>query len=137
MASVAAPWPRKPCPAGCMPTIRIRVGSLVDRPARAVVLSIACDNTGRNAMASYRRIEVKPLAGALGAEIGGVDLKHVDGKTFSEIQAAWLEHLVVFFRNQKITPQEQIAFAKRFGEIHYHPFMKGWRSIPRSWRSSR
>ena len=74
-------------------------------------------------MASYRRIEVKPLAGALGAEIGGVDLKHVDDETFSEIRSAWLEHLVVFFRNQKITPQEQIAFAKRFGEIHYHPFM--------------
>ena len=69
-------------------------------------------------MASYRNIEVKPLAGALGAEIRGVDLKRVDNETFAEIQAAWLEHLVVFFRDQRITPQEQIAFAKRFGEIH-------------------
>ena len=56
-------------------------------------------------MASYRNIEVKPLAGALGAEIGGVDLARLDDETFSEIQAAWLEHLVVFFRNQKITPR--------------------------------
>ena len=81
-------------------------------------------------MASYRNIEVKPLAGALGAEIGGVDLARLDDETFSEIQAAWLEHLVVFFRNQKITPQEQIAFAKRFGDIHYHPFMKGMEEHP-------
>jgi taurine dioxygenase len=81
-------------------------------------------------MASYRKIEVKPLAGALGAEISGVNLKHVDDETFSEIQSAWLEHLVVFFRNQKITPQEQIAFAKRFGDIHYHPFMKSMEEHP-------
>src|SRR5207248_8450378 len=72
----------------------------------------------------------KPLAGALGAEISGVDLSCVDNETFSEIQAAWLEHLVVFFRDQKITPDEQIAFAKRFGAIHYHPFMKGMEEHP-------
>src|SRR5256714_787417 len=81
-------------------------------------------------MASYRKIEVKPVAGALGAEISGVDLKHVDNETFSEIHAVWLEYLVVFFRNQKITPGEQIAFAKRFGAIHYHPFMKGMDEHP-------
>jgi len=81
-------------------------------------------------MASYRKIEVKPLAGALGAEISGVDLGRVDNETFSEIQAAWLEYLVVFFRDQKIAPDEQIAFAKRFGAIHYHPFMKGMEEHP-------
>jgi taurine dioxygenase len=75
-------------------------------------------------MASYRRIEVAPIAGALGAEIGGVDLATLDDETFREIKAAWLEHLVVFFRNQVITPEQQIAFARRFGEIHQHPFMK-------------
>jgi taurine dioxygenase len=76
-------------------------------------------------MASYRYIEVKPLAGALGAEIGGIDLRRLGDEAFTEIRAAWLEHLVVFFRDQKITPEEQIAFAERFGAIHYHPFMKG------------
>ena len=81
-------------------------------------------------MGSYRNIEVKPLAGALGAEIGGVDLKRVDDATFREIQSAWLEYLVVFFRDQTITPEQQIAFAKRFGEIHYHPFMKGMEEHP-------
>ena len=81
-------------------------------------------------MASYRRIEVKPIAGALGAEIGGVDLARLDDETFKEIEAAWLEHLVVFFRRQSITPEQQIAFAKRFGDIHHHPFMKGMEEHP-------
>jgi taurine dioxygenase len=81
-------------------------------------------------VASYRHIEVKPIAGALGAEIAGVDLGHLDDETFNEIEAAWLQHLVVFFRSQAITPEQQIAFAKRFGEIHYHPFMKGMDEYP-------
>ena len=81
-------------------------------------------------MASYRRIEAKPIAGALGAEIASVDLGKLDDETFREVEAAWLEHLVVFFRNQTLTPEQQIAFAKRFGEIHYHPFMKGMDEHP-------
>ena len=81
-------------------------------------------------MASYRRIEVKPIAGALGAEIGGVDLGRLDDATFKEIETAWLEHLVVFFRKQSITPDQQLAFAKRFGDIHHHPFMKGMDEHP-------
>ncbi len=79
---------------------------------------------------SYRHIEVKPIAGALGAEIEGADLGNLDEETFDEIKAAWLEHLVVFFRHQKITPEQQIAFAKRFGNIHHHPFMKGMEQHP-------
>src|ERR1700730_202844 len=81
-------------------------------------------------MASYRKIEVKPLAGALGAEIRGVDLKRLDDATFAEVRSAWLEHLVVFFRDQTIEPEEQIAFAKRFGAIHHHPFVKGMEEHP-------
>jgi taurine dioxygenase len=81
-------------------------------------------------MAAYRRIEVKPIAGALGAEIGRVDLGRLDDETFKEIKAAWLQHLVVFFRDQNITPEQQLAFAKRFGEIHHHPFMKGMEDYP-------
>jgi len=81
-------------------------------------------------MASYRRIEVKPVAGALGAEIGNVDLGNLDDETFGEIKTAWLEHLVVFFRRQNISPEQQIALARRFGEIHHHPFMKGMDEYP-------
>jgi taurine dioxygenase len=81
-------------------------------------------------MTSYRRIRVRPIAGALGAEVTGVDLGELDDETFSEIHAAWLEHLVIFFRDQAITPQQQIAFAKRFGDIHHHPFMRGMEEYP-------
>jgi taurine dioxygenase len=77
-----------------------------------------------------RRIEVKPIAGMLGAEIHNVDLANLDDETFAEIYAAWLEHLVVFFRDQKLTPQQQIAFSKRFGDVHYHPFVKGMPEHP-------
>jgi taurine dioxygenase len=82
------------------------------------------------AVASYRRIAVKPIAGALGAEITGVDLSALDDEIFQEIHAAWLDHLVVFFRGQSITPEQQIAFAKRFGDIHHHPFMKSMEEHP-------
>jgi taurine dioxygenase len=76
-------------------------------------------------MASYRNIEVKPVAGALGAEISGIDLARLDAATFAEIERAWLQYLVIFFREQNIGPEHQIALAKRFGDIHYHPFMRG------------
>ena len=81
-------------------------------------------------MHSNRRIEVKPIAGALGAEINGVDLRDIDDATFAEIHDAWLEHLVVFFRDQNLSPEQQIAFAKRFGDIHHHPFIKGMEEHP-------
>jgi taurine dioxygenase len=81
-------------------------------------------------VASYRRIDVKPIAGALGAEIANVELAALDDETFKEIKAAWLAHLVVFFRDQSLTPEQQIAFARRFGEIHHHPFMKGMDEHP-------
>ncbi|MBS0242284.1 MAG: TauD/TfdA family dioxygenase, partial [Proteobacteria bacterium] len=81
-------------------------------------------------MASNRRIEVKPIAGALGAEISGVDLRDIDDETFAEIHEAWLEHLVVFFRDQQLTPEQQIAFAKRFGPVHHHPFIKSMPDYP-------
>ena len=75
---------------------------------------------------SYQTIEVRPVSGALGAEIEGVDLSEdLDNQTFDEVHRALLENLVVFFRDQELTPDRQIAFARRFGDIHFHPFMKG------------
>jgi alpha-ketoglutarate-dependent taurine dioxygenase len=63
-------------------------------------------------------IDVKPIAGALGAEIFGVDLaKPIDDAAFAEIHEAHLEHLVVFFRDQEITDEELAAFGRRFGEL--------------------
>ncbi len=80
---------------------------------------------------TYQTIDVKPLAGALGAEIFGVDLsKGMNEETFNEIHQAWLDHLVIFFRDQDITSQQFLTFVKKFGEIHTHPLMQGLDDCP-------
>ena len=73
----------------------------------------------------YKHIQVKPISGALGAEIHGVDLAHLEDEIFAEIHHAFLENLVIFFRNQTITPDQQVAFSARFAPIGYYPFLKG------------
>jgi taurine dioxygenase len=74
----------------------------------------------------YETIAVDPIAGALGAEIGGVDLAaDLPDATVAEIRRAWLEHLVVFFRDQSLTPDRFLAFARRIGEPVEYPFVKG------------
>lgn len=79
----------------------------------------------------YRRITVAPVAGALGAEIGGVDIAHpLEDTVVAEIRRAFLEHVVIFFRGQKLTPQQQLAFAKRFGEPVEYPQLKGLPETP-------
>ena len=73
----------------------------------------------------YRHIEVKPVAGALGAEIEGVDLAApLDDETFAEIRQTFLDHLVIFFRDQKVTPDQHKAFGRRFGTLNIHPYVK-------------
>ncbi len=79
---------------------------------------------------TYDRITVTPISGALGADIGDVDLANLDDATFTEVRQAFLDHQVIFFRDQTITPAQQIAFAKRFGDIHYHPYMRGMDDFP-------
>ena len=76
--------------------------------------------------ADYSRIKVDPTSGALGAEISGVNLTALDSleeETFEEIHRAWLEYQVVFFRDQRLTPADQTAFAERFGELDTYPFI--------------
>ena len=74
----------------------------------------------------YEKIEVRPIAGALGAEIGGVDLSEPIGDAlFGDIYQAFLEHQVIFFRDQEITPDQYLAFAHHWGDIHRHPYMMG------------
>src|SRR5947207_7920901 len=75
-------------------------------------------------------MEIHPVAGALGAEIGGVDLAKLDDATSAAIRRVWLEHLVVFFRDQDLTPAQFLAFAGRFGEPIEYPFVKGLDDYP-------
>ena len=81
--------------------------------------------------AMYERIGVRPIAGALGAEIEGVDIAAgVDDETFGEIHRVWLEYTVIYFRGQRMSPAHQIEFAQRFGDIHRHLFNKAMDDYP-------
>jgi len=72
------------------------------------------------------RIEVRPIAGACGAEIAGVRVgDELDDTTIAEIRRALNEHGVVFFRDQEFDAEQHKAFARRFGEIFVHPNYKG------------
>ncbi|MGH6691127.1 MAG: TauD/TfdA dioxygenase family protein, partial [Gammaproteobacteria bacterium] len=77
-------------------------------------------------------IDVHPIAGAIGAEISGVDLAKEldDDETIAAIRRAWLEHLVVFFRDQALSPAQFLAFGRRFGEPIEYPFVKGLPETP-------
>jgi taurine dioxygenase len=71
-------------------------------------------------------MKVQRIAGAIGAEIHGVDLtQDLDGETVAAIRRAWLEHLVIFFRDQELSPSRFLAVARRFGEPVEYPFVKG------------
>ncbi len=77
----------------------------------------------RLASLRFERFELLPLSPTIGAELHGVDLGKLDDATFAEVHRAWLEYKVVFFRDQKISGQQQIDFARRFGELEVHPFL--------------
>ena len=76
-------------------------------------------------------IDVRPVSGALGAEISGVDLaKDLTDDVVAAIRHAWLEHLVIFFRDQPLSPADFLAFARQFGEPIEYPFVKGLEGFP-------
>src|SRR4051795_660806 len=75
-------------------------------------------------------MKVKRIAGALGAEMSGVDLRALTDGEVAEIRAAWLEHLVLFFRDQPLSPSDFLAFARRIGKPIEYPFVKGIAGFP-------
>jgi taurine dioxygenase len=69
---------------------------------------------------------IRRLAGALGAEITGVDLaRRLDDQTIRRIRQALVEHQVIFFRDQNLTPAAQVRFGARFGPLNVHPYVAG------------
>ncbi|MBC2677332.1 MULTISPECIES: TauD/TfdA dioxygenase family protein [Pseudomonas] len=70
---------------------------------------------------SRQAFEVRPLAGHVGAEIVGLDLRlALSDEDFTRIHRAHLDHHVVVFRDQRITPEQQIDFSRRFGVLQIH-----------------
>jgi len=73
---------------------------------------------------AYKRIKIEPLTGTIGAEISGVDLQDLDAETVSEIRAAFLEHVVIFFRDQPLDIEGLKAFTSHFGDFGIEPYVK-------------
>ena len=72
--------------------------------------------------APFETIAVDKLTPIIGAEITGVDLsKPLSNQQFDEIHRAFAENLVIFFRDQTLTPEQHLAFGKLWGELHIHP----------------
>ena len=78
-------------------------------------------------------IEVRPIAGALGAELHGIDLsRDLPDDTVALLRQALLDHLVIFFRDQDLPPDRFLALARRFGTPVEYPSSKGSRATRRS-----
>jgi taurine dioxygenase len=74
----------------------------------------------------FARIRVEPLSPALGAELSGVDLAGpLDEATIAEIRQAFLAHLVIFFRDQTLTPELFLRFARTMGVPSEYPLVQG------------
>jgi len=73
-------------------------------------------------------VEIRRIAGALGAEVLGVDLSR--NFPAEEIRKAFLEHQVIFFRDQALDPAQFMAFARTMGKPVEYPFVKGIAGFP-------
>ncbi len=79
----------------------------------------------------YQSISVEPITPAIGAVIRKVNASDTLSTTVvDEIRRAFLEHQVIFFRNQTLSPKQLVAFAKNFGEIGFYPFVQGMEGQP-------
>ena len=74
---------------------------------------------------NYNTISAQRIAGALGAEIAGVDLpRPLSDQVIGEIRQALLDHQVIFFHDQRLSPEQHLAFGRRFGELQIHDFVE-------------
>ncbi len=76
-------------------------------------------------------ITVEPVSGTIGAEVRGVDLSSaLDERTLGTVRQAFLDHHVLFFRDQDLSPEAQIRFGRCFGKLDTHPFVEGMDAYP-------
>ncbi len=69
-------------------------------------------------------LDLRPLSGLVGAEVFGLDLRALDDAGFAAVHRAFLDHHVLAFRGQDLSPAEQIEFGRRFGDLDEHPFVE-------------
>lgn len=76
-------------------------------------------------------LDIRPIAGALGAEVFGLDLSQpLSDAGFAQVQQALHDHLVIFFRDQALTPEQHKAFSQRFGGLLEVPFIRALNGHP-------
>ena len=75
-------------------------------------------------------MDIQPLAGALGAEIRGVNLTRLDSAGWKELHKAFLEHAVLVIRDQKLEPADIMKVGAQFGEPCHYPFVTGMEGFP-------
>lgn len=73
---------------------------------------------------SSEPLDVRPTTGGLGAEVRDIDLRTLSDDSFAAIHAAWLQNLVLLFRNQDLTPADLIAFSRRLGALDHAPIQE-------------
>jgi taurine dioxygenase len=72
----------------------------------------------------WRHFDAAPLGSTVGAELTGIDLRQeLPDEVIAEVRRALYDYKVIFFRDQPLTPQQHVAFARRFGELEIHPFL--------------
>jgi taurine dioxygenase len=80
---------------------------------------------------NYETITVRPLAGALGAEIAGVDLRQPLGnRQWSEVHQAFLDHCAIYIRDQDLGGADMLRYARYFAEPAFYPFVEGIPEFP-------
>ena len=83
-------------------------------------------------------IEVRPVAGALGAEIHGIDLADsLSDEQFDAVHRAFLDHQVIFFRDQALDPDSHKEVGRRFGDLNIHGYYESLPGHPISFRAER
>jgi taurine dioxygenase len=79
---------------------------------------------------TYETVQVRKLTGGCGAELLGVDLAAMNNRQWGEVQRAFAEHGVVFFRDQNLTPEQHLEFARRWGPIDVNRFFTAVEGYP-------
>lgn len=80
--------------------------------------------------AAKQTIDVRPITGALGAEVYGVDLANLSADALAQIQQAFLDHSVLMFHDQKLSKEQFADFGRRFGELEAEPFLPNKTEVP-------
>ena len=75
-------------------------------------------------------IKIEKISGAVGAEISGIQIEDICKHDFKLVNNALLDHGVIYFRRQNITPTQQLDFAKMWNDLHLHPYLNGLPEFP-------